>query len=297
MPPSKFWSINAEAKSQRKIAELAESAGYDPKALNILFNTKWNFDGREASWVRGVRAPPTELAYAKGAGVMRDNESLTHDELVARVISARKKLKREQVAAAFLSSLTTRRMDHRSTLGSLAHAWLLPRHAHAPAKRQKTCAVCGAAPKNDVDFNHGLFRRLMWAGNIEQGDMSYMLFDLENFTGKAAAPTDEDRAILKGMLAAIRPLPAKAGLGDLLKAITPHVAGNKGERQVLLEILGACGILKPRDFPSLHERWTPVDDMPEPKQYARLEWRSPVNCWTGEDGVNDDAVEFWFGGV
>ena len=72
---------------------------------------------------------------------------------------------------------------------------------------------------------------------------------------------------------------------------------DKSERQVLLEILGSAGILKPRGFPSRHERWIPPSELPEPSHFYKKEWRSPVNCWTGADGVNEDAVEFWFGDI
>ena len=92
-----------------------------------------------------------------------------------------------------------------------------------------------------------------------------------------------------------RKLPKSAGLTELEKSLTGLFPSTKAERQVALEILGACGVVKPKDCPSRHERWVARWELPQPTHFYRKEWRSPVNCWTGADGVNQEAIDFWFG--
>lgn len=290
-----FWSFNSSPKAGRAITSLAEQAGIDAKALHILFNTQWNLDGREASWIEFREFPDEVIAYAKAAGVMHDAFELDHDALTEGIIEAREKLDRRTVAAAFAASLVTRRLDQRSILGSYASSLHLARHAFTAEQDDAACEVCGADRQQRIDPNHATFRRLMWAGNVLQGKPDYVLCDLRAFTAAQKQPVDSGKDILNQMFAAIRQLPPQAGLSDLEKSIAGLFPSNKQERQVVLEILGRCGILKPRAFPSPHQQWVPRRDFPEPTHFYRKEWRSPVSCWTGADGVYDEAIAFWFG--
>lgn len=289
-----FWQFNSKPKSKKFIEGLAKDIGVDPKALHILFNSQWDMDGREGSWV-SFATPSDEAKYAKKAGVLRPAYNLKHDEWVAKTIAARDALDRRAVAATFVESLTSRRLDRRSILGSYATALHLKPHAWEGDKPDHSCKICGAEQEDTVDVNHSLFRRLMWAGNVRQTMPDYVLCDLVDFATAPPLQEKPDTTPLKAALAAIRKLPAKAGLSDLEKSISGLFPSNKGERQVVLEILGYCGVLKPQDFPSTHKKWVNRSNYPDPTHFFRREWRTPVNCWTGADGVNEEAVEFWFG--
>ncbi len=295
MTPEEFWSINSTPKAQKAIAKLAAQIGVDAKALGILFNTQWNMDGRESSWVEFCEVPPEDFAYAQAAGLMQEAWELDHKTLVSRILQARDQIDRRAVAAAFVSSLIDRRIDTRSTLGSYARVLHLASHRFSPEKGEDTCQECGLEKQNSVDVNHYTFRRISWAGNIYQGNLEYALCDLSAFKCQTRELKTEEKKLLKQMFSALRKLPKTAGLADLDKSLGGLFPSNKKERQVVLEILGLAGILQPKASPSLHEEWIPPCEMPEPSSYARKEWNSPVNCWTGEDGVNQAAVAFWFG--
>lgn len=269
--------------------------GVDARALHILFNTQWNMDGREASWVPYSEVPPEDLEFAKSAGIMQDAWELDHRSFLAKIIKTRDQLDRQAVAAAFVRSLLTRRLDTRSTLGSYARVLQLQRHRFREEKGRDSCRECGLTKQMKISVNHFTFRRIMWAGNIYQGNLEYALCDLAAFNESITELNREERGVLDEILTALRNLPGDAQLTNLEKSLAGLFPSNKGERQVTLEILGLCGILKPRVCPSLHETWIPPDEMPDPTHFFRKEWRSPVNCWTGEDGVNETAVEFWFG--
>ncbi|MCA9175114.1 MAG: hypothetical protein KDB14_11580 [Planctomycetales bacterium] len=307
--PERFWSFNATPKAQRAIAKLAAEVGVDAKALNILFNTQWDLDGREGRWIAYNPPPPEDLAHAEATGLMRPSYELSHAQLVTATQKARAAVDRRDVAAAFLASLPLKRKDLRSALGSYAHALHLPTHRFRKAKGASddgdngdgnddaSCEICGADQRESIQPKHCTFRRLMWAGNVLQGDLGYVLCDLQSFCPGEVTCGRDERALLQKIVKAIDKLPDDAGLSQLLGAISALVPGNKHERQVVLEILGSCGILKPADCQGLHEAWVPPKDRPVPESFGRREWRSPVNCWHGRDGVNHEAVEFWFGDV
>ena len=69
---------------------------------------------------------------------------------------------------------------------------------------------------------------------------------------------------------------------------------NKGERKVFCEILGYAGILKPRGWPSFFDRWVVADEFEAPDHFYSREWQFPASGWSGADGVNEEAVRFWF---
>jgi hypothetical protein len=229
---------------------------------------------------------------------MFESEEKTHTELIAWILASRKKLDPLTVGEAFAVSLSARRMDARSVLGSYSHALHLAKHAFEPDPEEThrpTCLVCGASQKGTVDISSRNFRRLKWAGNVEQGDLEYIAVDLQLFAGtKPPKASEEDRETLRQTLDAVRKLPAKAGLGDLNNALTGLFPATKHERQVVLEILGYAGVLQPRSWPSFLDGWTAPNERPCPRGPGRAEWQYPVNGWSGKDGVNEKAVKFWF---
>ena len=295
MTPEEFWSINSTPKARKAIEKTAALIGVDAKALHILFNTVWNMDGREACWVGFSEVPPEDREFAKAAGVWREPLEWDHKTVIARILRKRDRIERRAVAAAFASSLLNRRLDWRSALGSYARVLHLAPHRFSAPKDRDTCRECGLKKREKISVNHFTVRRILWAGNVCQGELDYALCDLMAFRDPPAGIGHQEKKVLQEMFSALRKLPKKAGLSDLEKSLSGLFPSNKGERQVVLEILGLAGILKPRNSPSLHEAWVPDSEMPEPSSFARKEWRSPVNCWTGEDGLNEAAVVFWFG--
>lgn len=295
MTPEEFWTFNSSAKAQQTISRIADTIGADPKAVRILFNTQWDLDGREGAWIEYSEVPAKDLEYAKSAGLMQESFELDHRSMISRVVEMRDRIERRAVAAAFASSLGTRRMDTRSALGSYAHSLHLAAHRFIPTNDAENCRLCDFPRKENIRVNHYAFRRIMWAGNVCQGDLGYVLCDLTAFGRSSNACGKPEKTLLDKMFSSIRRLPKEAGLSDLEKSISGLFPSNKHERQVVLEILGYCGIIKPKDCPSMHVQWVPRCDLPVPTHFYRKEWRSPVSCWTGADGINDEAIDFWFG--
>lgn len=292
MAHKNFWSRNLSKKAQTEIANAAAAIGVEPRTVNILFNSYFDEDDKFMGWVDKPNPSAKDLALAKKAGVMFDPVQLDHDKLVAWVIKARNKVKPQAVGNAFIASLASRSTAGRSALGSYAHALHLAKHRYEEGEDNEGCAVCGAPKKaTSYDLSGRNFRRLKWAGNVEQGSLDYIACDLELFAKmRPVKPTEEEIGVMRSVLDAIRKVPKSARLADLSKAITGLFKSDKHERQVFLEILGYAGILRPKRWPSYFDDWIRRSDVPAP----RSEWTFPTAGWTGKDGVNEKAVKFWF---
>ena len=143
----------------------------DKRAQKILFDTYWS----SAGWHRTGLETPSEndYAYAKSKRVMFDPQRLDHADAVERLLNATAKLSRWGVADAFLASLSTRRLDWRSALGSYAVFQHL--HQHAAAGALHSCSICGADIKPAVqDLNLLNFKRLKWGG-VRHSDVLYAI--------------------------------------------------------------------------------------------------------------------------
>lgn len=90
-------------------------------------------------------------------------------------------------------ALASRRLDLRSALGSYAIACQLPWHVFSPAGdidpcggytsvSPSDCGICGSpARPGPADLNLYSFERFKWGG-VRRDDVSYIAFDLEQFS-------------------------------------------------------------------------------------------------------------------
>src|SRR5262249_29184065 len=96
----------------------------DMKAQRILFDTYWSPHG----WKKEPSTDAVRFAYARSAGYMFEAIDLTHDDIVKRLLAVRERISLREVADSFVASLSTRRLDLRSALGSFAVASHFPDH-------------------------------------------------------------------------------------------------------------------------------------------------------------------------
>lgn len=268
----------------------------DEKARRILFQTYWSSSG----WKDETSTAPDDYAYAKQAGYMFEPINITHDEVVDWLLDAREKVPVEQVADAFKASLTTRRLDLRSALGSCAFARNFPKHKLSDAPKFKTqsgniqCLICGHyETSKEEDLNVLNFERCKWGG-VRHTDPLYAAFDLTQFTKfESEAATDADEATLSGVIDAAATLPGDGRPGDLEKALASAIKSNKNERRVLIEILAYCGILQPTSHRGYFSGFPPQTERPLPPVH-KIDWTYPVAWWRGSHGVCRAALDHYF---
>jgi hypothetical protein len=110
----------------------------DKKPQRILFDTYWSPHG----WKKGPSTDPGDFAYARSAEYMFDAIELTHDDIVERLVTVRRRISLREAADALVASLSTRRLDLRSALGSFAFASHFPDHRLAEETSTR-CHICG----------------------------------------------------------------------------------------------------------------------------------------------------------
>ncbi|MDR2128160.1 MAG: hypothetical protein LBP52_03715 [Burkholderiaceae bacterium] len=270
----------------------------DKKARNILFKTYW-----KNGWIddRDRTTTKEDFEYAKSRGLMFDNISITHNECIHEILEIIEKISIEKVSQAFLSSLSNRRLDWRSSIASYSIAKQLTNHEYSKAVSghgynengeinytSYTCGICrelkhgiwGYEKYVNEDLNVLNFERIKWGG-VRFGKILYTLFDLRMFCAEEiSGPTSEDINILKNMLQTIESSQPNDYPGALEKRLSGCIKSSKNERKVLIEIMACIEILKPGSY-----------DRPTT---GRHDWRY-AEFWRGEDKYNKDAVRKYFG--
>lgn len=256
----------------------------DAKALKILQSTYWS-----KGWRDKPVTSPEDLAYAKAHGVMFEPLKSTHDSAVKMARAAVAKLTPRVVGNGFLASLSSGRLDWRSALGTYAIGQHLPAHKFKGGR--SGCEICGAyagrmAPE---DLNVLNFERFRWGG-VRHENPVYIGFDLQRFAEREVPPaTTEDVEILREVLKIADSQPPNARPAQLAKEIA-IVKGAIEQRRTLLQILGYAGILQPAKHPGYFDSYTPANERDD----GSSDWTYPVTWWRGSDGVNWNAVKFWF---
>lgn len=265
----------------------------DERALRILFDTYWSPRGWKSKPQQNVS--PEDFTYAKAAGVMFDPLSLDHDEIVKRLIQARDSLDIQQVANAFLASLSTRRLNLRSALGSFAVFRHLPRHGRAPRhQRGHRCSLCGWYLLTETqDINICNFTRFKWGG-VGHDDLLSAMIDLELFSREAQSdPTHDDIRIFTNLITEIDAAPPKTTATQLQARWAHILKSNKDERNIITEILGFCGILETATHEGYRHRFISVGE----RELNNSERAYPACWWLRSDGINRDALQEWFGHI
>lgn len=242
----------------------------DKKAKDILFKTYWTSAGWTSDENR--KTDSADFEYAKEQGLMFDPLTISKPELVTRLQEIVQTVSLKKITDAFLSSLTNKRLDWRSGLGSYSNA-----------KRLLT--------KNNIDdyyYGHGAnedlnilnFERIKWGG-VRHNNGLYNWLDLTLLNNEnVTQPTNQDIQTMQLILDVIRnseigETPSK--LRDRLKDVFKV---SKEERHVIMEILGCADIIKPLS----HDR----------KEPGKHDWTFVLH-WRGEDKYDKESVRKYFG--
>lgn len=260
----------------------------DKRALSILFDTYWSPQGWKPA--RQQKTPKADFEYAKKQRVMFDRLQVDHDEVVSRLRSVIRKLTPERVGDGFLASLSTRRLDWRSALGSYAVFKHLADHRPSGTKH---CAVCGFFLKDRTeDLNVLNFERLKWGG-VRHDYPTYALLDLELFLDESPKPSVADVALFDSLIAAIDSAPGATTSGALHKRFPAGLKGNKPERDTVVATLGFCGALATSDHPGFADRFIPWASRELPDRHF-VDMKYPACWWRRDQGFDRQALKPYF---
>lgn len=262
----------------------------DKRALRILFERYWKHSGWKPDSERSLS--PDDFAYAKSRGLMFDPVRMSHNLALDRLRNVVNQLTAAEVGDAFLASLTTRRLDWRSALGSYAVFRHLPLHAESG---KVSCDMCGLYLKADSeDLNVLNFERLKWGG-VRHTYPVYAMLDLELFiAGPRPRPTEEDLALFDDLLHVIVTAPHDTTAASLHKLFPKGLKGNKPERDVMVGILGFVGALGTASHQGFAEKFIPARDRELPDRRF-VDMAYPACWWRGSDGLCRESLRAFFG--
>lgn len=260
----------------------------DKKAIKILFKRYWSSNG----WT-DTHLSKDEFDYAKNAGIMHEEIKISHNEINQEIIELTNNLDLKEISEQFIASLSTRRLDLRSALGSYIVGKHLSQHMFTGLENH--CDYCGSYnKKREVeDLNVLNFERFKWGG-VRHLDPLYIAFDLKQFANtEKLAPTSVDYEILNTILNTIKEFPRQGKIRDLEKSLAKEFKSNKEEREVLLQILGYCSILSTKEHPGFINEFIPFTEREYPNHYKN-DWDYPVCWWTSNSGLNIEATKLIF---
>lgn len=256
-----------------------------------------------------VKVSEAEIAIAKEQGYLFDYpEYESHLDALSRVRGLVAQIDPKDIANAFLFSLSTRRLEYRSALGSYYYAAAIPDHEFMDshnemiAATKNHCYLCGWTGRlqtANIKYGYNLYNyeRYKFGGStIGSIHINYALFDLEQFIKlPKVAPTEEDKKIFADILSCVDCLGSSDKAGKLRNTISTAkiFKCNKDEISVLLGELGICGILACKNFPS-YDVFFANEYQRDPIEHYN-DFVYPVNRWHARDGVNVQKLTEVFG--
>lgn len=135
------------------------------------------------------------------------------------------------------------------------------------------------------------FERFKWGGT-QRDNLCYVAFDLEQFVrAPPEQTTNKTLTVGRQLIQELRHAPSQLTASPMAKQLKV-VKGSVAEREVLLDILGVCGILQTPEHPGYATRFVPFRDRVLPTR-TYVPRAHPVCWWTGGNGVNMDALRMF----
>ncbi len=242
-----------------------------------------------------------EYSYAIQKGIMFPyRKTIGHDDCVIQLQDLVKQITPEEVASAFLYSLSTRELEYRSALGSYWYAVAI--HTHV-STNEKRCKICAWDTFNDLScskeyqnhYNCLNYERFKYGG-VSHTKAQYALFDLSEFLKlPKVIHTKQDEDIMIDILKCVYELKPDNKVGALQKLIASKklLKSNKNEVDVIMDILGICGILESEEHHCYAEGIYDCINRNPPE--LTNDHAYPVNWWRAKDGINIERIKKVFG--
>ncbi|SCX59175.1 hypothetical protein SAMN03159363_2015 [Variovorax sp. EL159] len=254
----------------------------DPKALKIL---------KAYDLLEPGRTSKEDFEYAKSAGMMFDPIKITHDKSVQWARNEFVQASREKVAASFLLGIGGNLSYARAALSAYAVMANFPEH-NFKATEGVHCAICAQQKESTVDLT--FINKCRWNGSLVGREPVVLALYLQQQNAeKTDLPAESDVKIFCSILDLISTCPSEETPKSLLKKIKkiPGLKLPGEEAKYLLDALGYAGILQTPEHKGFIYSY--VGHL-TPTKSRSSDWAYPVDFWTGSDGVNLDALMYWF---
>jgi len=278
----------------------------DSKALKILMkynafaalceSSPYPLAAWEKEYVEKHRTTPEDMAYLRLHGLAPDAVSLKHNEAISKCFLYYEKCKKISVTNAFLVSLSSARLEYRSGLPAFAIMQTMPDHEYQQTDASNCKICCSQEENRSLDLT-GLMRQRFVFGSMVAAKEPYEIqfFLQQHLTLEDVTPSAADLSIFNAIIDILLHAGDAAKPNEVAKKLRtiPGFTANVDQCKCLLEILGFCSILETKKHPGYFKKYTNPGLAPSKSHSSN--WAYPVDFWTGKDGINREALAFWFG--
>jgi hypothetical protein len=237
-----------------------------------------------------------DFIYAKQHNVMFDLTCQTHDKCIIDLFDEFRILSKKKITDAFLYSLSTNNVEYRAGLSIYAIMQNFPFHKYVGFEENSdVCKFCGSSEKEQIDLNFFNQCRYKVGGIVSKDIYEFHFFLKQANLLNDAKPSGLDFRIFSDILKIICNLGKKdtpSILKKQLKSI-PNFKSDEEQRISIIETLGYCSILENPKYKGFLTNYTILELAPRKKHSS--DWSYPIDWWTGENGINEEAYNFWFG--
>lgn len=245
-----------------------------------------------------MRLGQGELQYLLDHGYATERRLLTHDEIVQDAILTARHSKQESYVQAFVAGTGQARFDWIAGLAAFAILRQMPEHTFVAGSPDAiACQLCGSHRQRKVDLTF-LNQCRFSIGGLVGGDI-YHLWLYVSLGAKLPliVPSSKDRENFRRLLDAIRATPPRMTARDVakqLRTVFPYKT-TSDQRKSWLESLGCCGVLETAQYKGYLTAY--INPGLAPRKSRSSDWAYPIDWWIGSDGINEFALQHWFGTV
>ncbi len=235
---------------------------------------------------------PELIGLLHTKGMIVPAQDMAHDELIEKLLHEKSITDQASVVASFLIGLENGLPEKRAALSAYVIMLNFPAHGFASTHGIQ-CDVCGVFKNRSRDFTLCNLARYSVGATYSGAPEQLYVFLREH--NKAAVPAVQSVSMLKHVLSVLRAADLQdrpVTLEKKLRAI-PGIGMDKEQSRALLDLLGHLGVLETPEHKGFVHHYTYIGLAPRKSHSS--DWSYPVDFWTGRDGVNEEAVEFWFG--
>ena len=210
---------------------------------------------------------------------------MTHDEIISNLFSEYDKVSKKHVVELFLSSLSPRKLLWRIGLPIIAIMRTFPNHLF--------CVDNNSVPSDISPCQEDICEFLDGGGVLTHSieDYYYGLKAINSLP--SSSPQEVDIEIFHKIIACLKHSSGSIRIVQRELKNIPNFKSNAEERRLLLETLGYCGVLCPLEHTSPYSHYVRLHIAPRTSHSS--DWNYPADFWKGRDGVNIEALNFWFG--
>jgi hypothetical protein len=260
--------------------------GMDKKAIEIL---------KKYDLLAPMNTSFADFSYAKEKGVMFDCIKQSHDDCMEELFEIYNKCSKSHIVNSFLYSFFTGSLNYRAGLSVYAIMQKFPYHYFEGFdENQEFCKHCASTLSENIDLNFFNQCRITVGGTVSLNVYEYAFYLKQANVLNNIYPSKDDFNIFLNILDVINSSNEKDTPNILIKKIR-KISGfksNEEQRKALLETLGYCSILNSHNHKGFLDDYTVLELAP--RKTHSSDWNYPIDWWTGKDGLNKDALMFWF---